>query len=277
MGIELNELYHARDIAIQAAEMAGDLAKLRFKGQLGVKTKDDAGDLVTEVDLLADHAIVMLITEAFPTHQVYSEEAGESGQQSAYVWHVDPLDGTNNYAIGMPLYGVSISLSYNKQTILGVVRDSHLQETYWAIRENGTWHGDERVISSKTVNFSKSTISWIQGHGVGKSDSAALKLRHQLEFSFKRVIRLWAPSLTWAMLARGDLGGIVLYKSEGEDLFAGVLIAMEAGVKVTDIEGRTINNWERAVPCLVAAHPDDHDQLLSIVRESLKDNLDSLA
>ena len=85
--------------------------------------------------------------------------------------------------------------------------------------------------------LAKSTISWIQGHAVTKDDQRALALRHHLEYSVKRVMRLWAPSIVWAMLARGDLHGVVLYNSEGEDLYAGLLLAQEAGVKVTDFAG----------------------------------------
>jgi myo-inositol-1(or 4)-monophosphatase len=262
-----NELYRARDIAIQAAELAGEIARKRFRGQLGVQMKSDSGDLVTEVDLQADKAIVDLITKEFPNHRIYSEEAGENGAESPYVWHVDPLDGTNNYAIGMPLFGVSISLSYHNQTILGVVHDSYMQETYWAIQGEGAWSGTQQIESRPAPQFFKSTISWIQGHVVNKSDETALKLRHNLEISFKRVLRLWAPSLTWVMLARGDLGAVVLYRSEGEDLYAGVRIAMEAGVRVTDLDGNPIDSWDREIPCLVAAHPDHHEQLLSMLKE----------
>lgn len=261
-----SELLHARDVAIQAAEIAGEIARKRFRGQLGVQMKSDSGDLVTEVDLQADKAIVDLIMKEFPEHRIYSEEAGENGAQSSFVWHVDPLDGTNNYAIGMPLFGVSISLSYHKLTILGVVHDSYMQETYWAINGEGAWCGTERIESRPATQLFKSTISWIQGHIVDKSDETALKLRNLLEFSFKRVLRLWAPSLTWIMLARGDLGAVVLYRSEGVDLYAGVQIAMEAGVRVTDIDGNPIDSWDREIPCLVAAHPEQHEQLLSMVK-----------
>ncbi|MDR6882805.1 inositol monophosphatase [Bacillus sp. 3255] len=272
-----NELTHAREIAAQAAKKAGELARERFGSKLAVQHKDDRGDLVTEIDEKADQLIVAAIAAAFPEHRIYSEEAGEGGAASEWVWHVDPLDGTNNYALGIPLYGVSVSLSYQGRIMLGVVHDSALGIGYSAVKDEGAWQDGIKLKAQPGGALAKSTISWIQGHGVGKDDRDALKLRHHLEHSLKRVLRVWAPSLTWAMLARGDLHGIVLYNSEGEDLYAGLLLAQEAGVKVTDFAGRQLAVLGGAAPqeaelppCIVAAVPAYHDELLRLVQDALK-------
>lgn len=236
-----NEWSLAREVAVEAATKAGELARERFGGKLTIQHKDDRGDLVTEVDVQADRLIVEDILAVFPSHRIYSEEAGEGGAASDWVWHVDPLDGTNNFALGIPLYGVCISLSYQGQIVLGVIRDSALGLNYAAVKDEGAWQEDVKLEAKPKGPLAKSTISWIQGHGVGKNDHKALGLRHHLEHSVKRVLRLWAPSLTWAMLARGDLHGVVLYNSEGEDLYAGLLLAQEAGVKVTDFSGNPVD------------------------------------
>ncbi|KRF30206.1 inositol monophosphatase family protein [Paenibacillus sp. Soil787] len=235
-----NEWSLAKEVAVKAAWKAGELARERFGGKLDIQHKDDRGDLVTEVDVLSDRLIVEDILAVFPSHRIYSEEAGEGGANSDWVWHVDPLDGTNNFALGIPLYGVCISLSYQGQIVLGVIHDSALGLNYVAVKDEGAWQEEVKLEAKPKGALVKSTISWIQGHGVGKDDHRALELRHHLEHSVKRVLRMWAPSLTWAMLARGDLHGVVLYNSEGEDLYAGLLLAQEAGVKVTDFAGNPI-------------------------------------
>lgn len=281
-----NEWTLAREVATGAAVKAGTLAKKRFGGQLILQHKDERGDLVTEVDVQADRLIVDDILSVFPTHRIYSEEAGEGGAASDWVWHVDPLDGTNNFALGVPLYGVSISLSYQGRIVLGVVHDSVMELTYVAVQDEGAWQGDRKLLAKPVGALAKSTISWIQGHAVTKDDQRALAVRHQLEYSVKRVMRLWAPSLVWAMLARGDLHGVVLYNSEGEDLYAGLLLAQEAGVKVTDFQGNPLallggssvideadvdgeKDKDKAV-YLVAAAPEYHAELLSLVQASLQ-------
>lgn len=302
-----NEWSTAKEVALKATWKAGELARERFGGKLDIQHKDDRGDLVTEVDVLSDRLIVEDILAVFPGHRIYSEEAGEGGANSDWVWHVDPLDGTNNFALGIPLYGVCISLSYQGQIVLGVIRDSALGLNYVAVKNEGAWQEDVKLESKPKGALVKSTISWIQGHGVGKDDQKALGLRHHLEHSVKRVLRMWAPSLTWAMLARGDLHGVVLYNSEGEDLYAGLLLAQEAGVKVTDFAGNPVamlggsgvglsagagssasesasvsenagkstssevgKEMAQAV-YLVAAVPEYHAELLAFVQEAIKE------
>lgn len=289
-----NEWTLAREVAVKAAVKAGELAKLRFGGQLNLQHKDEQGDLVTEVDVQADRLIVDEILSVFPTHRIYSEEAGEGGAASDWVWHVDPLDGTNNFAIGIPLYGVSISLSYQGRIVLGVVHDSAQEITYVAVQGEGAWQGNIKLQAKPYGALAKSTISWIQGHRVGKFNEQALGLRHHLEYTVKRVLRIWAPTITWAMLARGDLHGIVLYDSEGEDLYAGLLLAQEAGVKVTDFAGNPVallggtvvqtevsadqaeagtsqaKGRTQQAAYLVAAVPEYHAELLAYVQQGLK-------
>ncbi|MBP1964698.1 inositol monophosphatase family protein [Paenibacillus aceris] len=283
-----NEWSLAREVAVKAASKAGNLARERFGSKLNIEHKDERGDLVTEVDVTADRLIVDEILAVFPTHRIYSEEAGEGGAESDWVWHVDPLDGTNNFALGIPLYGVSVSLSYQGRIVLGVIHDSALGLNYAALKGEGAWQEDMRLAAKPSGALVKSTISWIQGHAVGKNDQGALELRHHLEQSVKRVLRMWAPSLTWAMLARGDLHGIVLYNSEGEDLYAGLLLAQEAGVKVTDFDGNplallggagigsranrgaSVGAGQGAPAYIVAAVPEYHEELLKIVKQAIK-------
>ncbi len=274
--MEENVMRQAKETAVKAARLAGGLARTSFGGKLHIEQKGDRGDLVTEVDIKADRLIVEELRAVFPDHRIYSEEAGEGGVASDWVWHVDPLDGTNNFALGIPLYGVSISLGFQGQTVLGVVHDSALELTYTAVHGEGAWLGETRLEAKPGGPLAKSTISWIQGHGVGKDDNGALKLRHHLEHQIKRVLRVWAPSITWAMLARGDLHGIVLYNSEGEDLYAGLLLAQEAGVRVTDFAGNPVTlvgghagegNGKGKAPYLVAAVPEYHQELLKLVQE----------
>ncbi|WP_127585375.1 inositol monophosphatase family protein [Paenibacillus koleovorans] len=267
------QLEQAVRVAEQAAVEAGTYARERFGGRLTIKQKGDAGDMVTEVDLHTDALIVERIRTAFPEHSIESEEAGQTGERhpDRVQWHVDPLDGTNNYALGIPLYGVSIAAHERDEVQLGVVYDSNQGDLYTARAGGGATRNGMPIAARPAAEWRKATISWIQGHGVGKADELCLHLRHTLESRIKRVLRVWAPSLTWAMLARGDIQGIVLYKSEGCDLYAGLLLAQEAGALVTDFQGRPVQGLCGPEPYLVAAHPDCHDELLRLVQEAVAD------
>lgn len=257
----------ARQVAKKAAVEAGRLAKARFFSGFKTREKGEYGDLVTEVDEEADRLIVNRIRKYFPDHRIRSEEQGTSGEEDDWMWWVDPLDGTNNYALGIPLYGVCITLFHREQPVLGVIYDSHLKKVYTAEKGKGAFCDSQPLLMRKKRSFPKMTVGWIQGHQVQK-EREAMALKQALDERFKRVLRLWAPSLLWCMVARGDVDGIVLYNSEGEDLYAGVMMVREAGGAVFDFDGRSFDGMN-SQPYLVACHPEDRDLFLHMVREVL--------
>ncbi|MCZ8520698.1 MULTISPECIES: inositol monophosphatase family protein [Paenibacillus] len=258
----------AREVACGAAQAAGQLAKEHFDQEKEILAKGSDGDLVTAVDLLAEREILSRLNAAFPEHQVRSEESGWSGVEGDWLWLVDPLDGTNNYAIGLAAYGVSITLLYRKEPVLGVIYDSHLGNLYVAEKGRGASMNGLPLTAKLSRPTPKLTLAWIQGHHVGRRGRAAALKRH-LEENAKRVLPLWAPALQWSMLARGDLDGIVLYNSEGDDLYAGVLLAKEAGAVVTDYDGRPFEGMNPE-PYLVACAPERQEELLALVRQGME-------
>jgi myo-inositol-1(or 4)-monophosphatase len=269
----MNEIMNlARDVAIKAAIAAGRIAKERFGGSFSVLEKGQFGDLVTEVDELAEKEILAHIKKRFPAHQIRSEESGWSGEEGDWLWLVDPLDGTNNYALGIPVYGVAITLLYHQQPVLGVIYDSHLDHLYVAEKGKGaTCNGNPIDVTSRN-EVRKMSVGWIQGHGVQKKPEA-MQLKHALDHNFKRVFRLWAPSLVWCMVARGDLDGIILYDSEGDDLYAGLLMVKEAGGLVMDFDGDPFEGMN-SEPYIIACHPDHKETFLQLVQEGLQEKQD---
>lgn len=257
-------LQTARVIAIDAAMQAGKLAKDYFHREKEITEKDEYGDLVTIVDQLAEEIILKAILATFPDHQIRSEETGWSGVEGDWLWLVDPLDGTNNYAIGLPVYGVSITLIYKKEPVLGVIYESHLDKLYVAEKGKGATCSGQPLAVKKGSAPRRMTVAWVQGHQVQK-EPTAMRLKHALDAEFKRALRLWAPSIQWCMLARGDLDGIVLYNSEGDDLYSGILMAKEAGAVVMNFEGEDFVGMSPE-PYIIACHPDHKEQFLEIVK-----------
>jgi myo-inositol-1(or 4)-monophosphatase len=258
----------AREVAIKSAIAAGNIAKDRFDGNFKVIEKDQFGDLVTEVDELAEKEILSRIKKHFPDHQIRSEESGWSGVEGDWLWLVDPLDGTNNYALGLPVYGVAITLLYQQDPVLGVVYDSHLDKLYVAEHGKGATCSGNAIQVKAGSEIRKMSVGWIQGHGVQKHP-VAMQLKQSLDHHFKRVFRLWAPSLLWCMVARGDLDGIILYNSEGDDLYAGLLMVKEAGGVVIDFEGRPFEGMNPE-PYIIACHPDHKETFLEVVQQGLQ-------
>ncbi|WP_010274602.1 inositol monophosphatase family protein [Paenibacillus senegalensis] len=264
-------LESAKEMAIQACKEAGKLAKDYFFREKEITEKDEHGDLVTLVDHLANEIILHKIQTKFPDHQIRSEETGWSGNEGEWLWLVDPLDGTNNYAAGLPVYGVSLTLIHNQIPVLGVIYESHLEKLYVAEKGKGvTCDGEPLQIpeSSKTA-LRKMNAGWIQGHQIQK-ERKAMALKWRLDEQCRRVFRLWAPSIQWCMLARGDLDGIVLYNSEGDDLYAGLLVAREAGAVIMDFDGNEFHGMS-SEPYIIACAPEHRQQWLELVQQVMRE------
>ncbi|MFF2888236.1 inositol monophosphatase family protein [Paenibacillus sp. NPDC057967] len=258
----------AKEVAVAAAYEAGRYIKERFGSIIRIDEKDEHGDLVTEVDLEAEAIILAKLRSVFPDHAIRSEEAGDDGKQCEWQWLVDPLDGTNNFAVGLPLFGISITLMRRREPVLSVIYEPITDRLYTAIVGEGANCNQRPVSLNPARAFVKARVGWIQGHAVQQRDEA-VQLRHYIDVHTKRMMRLWAPTLQWSMLARGDLDAIMVYHSEGEDLYSGILLAMEAGAVVVDFEGNPFSG-SADQPCLIACHPEHMSTFMSMVAEGMK-------
>ncbi|GIO52112.1 inositol monophosphatase family protein [Paenibacillus cineris] len=257
----------AKQLAVAAAKEAGAIAKDYFDKLEKVDQKGDNGDFVTVVDHLAEERILEHIRSKFPDHRIRAEESGDHGRRSDWLWLVDPLDGTNNYAIGLPAFSCSITLMHQGQPVVAVVYEPMIDRLFVSTRNGGATCNGQPVTNGPAPAFNKATVAWIQGHVVG-SDDRAIRLRNHVDLHTKRMMRLWAPTLQWCMLARGNIDAIILYNSEGEDLYSGVLIAKEAGMLVMDFEGKPFDAMTEE-PYLIACHPELRDYFLNMVAEGL--------
>lgn len=257
-------------LATDAAEEAG--ARLRDgAGEiLDVQAKDAAGDVVTDLDFAAERLIVGRIRDTFPHHRIIAEESGLlDAEDTSLAWLVDPLDGTNNVVIGLNTFVVGIALCRDKVPVLGVVHDPVARKTWSAVRGGGVSGPGGGALRRNRPP--RPVLAWTQGHAVGTADERAKLLRTALEDGARRVLQLWAPLLSWVMLARGDIDGFVGYRPEAVDLPAGSLIAQEAGIEVCSLDGSPFD--ERFdVPAerrsFVAGRSEVLPELLNLVRSA---------
>jgi myo-inositol-1(or 4)-monophosphatase len=264
------DLHHACRVAVDAAEAAGRLLREGARHTVNIEQKNTSGDVVSNLDLAAEQLIVERLRAAFPTHGVLAEEGGMyEAANDNWVWLVDPLDGTNNLAIGLQAYVVGVALCERGRPVLGVVHDPVAGQTWSAVRGQGLHHdgGPPPHAATRTLS-SAPVLAWTQGHGVARDDSTARSLRFMLDSSARRVLQLWAPLVAWVMLARGDIDGIVGYHPEAIDLPAGALIATEAGMVVRGLDGGEFDDRIEASPAersFVAGTPDTIDRLVKLV------------
>ncbi|WP_261562136.1 inositol monophosphatase family protein [Frankia tisae] len=267
------DLELARAVAVEAAEAAGAMLRECSRGEFAIAAKGAAGDLATVLDLEAETIIHERLRAAFPHHRIRGEEFGASGPAGRWEWVVDPLDGTNNIAIGMPNYVVGIALCADRHPTVGVVHDPVTERTWSALRGGGM-HGPHGGQASRAREHNCDpglTVAWTQGHRVGRHNLAARALKYVLDGVALRVLPLWAPLVSWSMIARGDIDGFLGYQAEDIDLPAGYLLAVESGVTVLTLDGEVFDGRTGPTPCsFVAARPEHLGTLLSIVEAAAK-------
>ncbi|MGY4099198.1 inositol monophosphatase family protein [Nocardia sp. R16R-3T] len=233
----------AAEVAREAATEAGRTIREGLAGSLTVRTKDASGDLVTDLDLRAEQIIVGRIRRAFPHHRILAEESGLQGVDDSWCWVVDPLDGTNNIAIGLPVCTTGIALCHNGIPVMGIVHEPLADRTWSAMRGSGaTGPGGPLWRPPHRPSEPAPTLAWLQGYPVPRTDTMSRALRLTLESGSRRLIQLWSPLLCWVMLSRGDIDGFVGYRAGIVDLPAGTLLARESGIHMTDFDGAPLDD-----------------------------------
>jgi myo-inositol-1(or 4)-monophosphatase len=175
---------------------------------------------------------------------------------------VDPLDGTNNVAIGLPVYAVGLALCEDGIPVVAVAHNPVTGETHSALRDGGL-HG---VVATRRRLGDDLILVWTQGHPVSRRDPRARALQTALDAEARRILRLWAPLLGWMMLAAGRVDGVVGYRAEMLEMPVGLLMARESGNVVVDLRGEPFDErFDVGERSFVACRPERLDRLLSLV------------
>ena len=145
------------DVAIETAREAGAILLAEYGRPADISYKGEV-DIVTQADRRSEQAIIAKLRTHFPKHSIVAEEGGGSESESAFRWHVDPLDGTTNFAHGYPCFCVSIGLEYKEKIVLGVVYDPSLDELFTAEKGKGAWLNKQRIRVSKISKLIESLV-----------------------------------------------------------------------------------------------------------------------
>ncbi|MBD3363374.1 hypothetical protein GF362_06680 [Candidatus Dojkabacteria bacterium] len=237
-------------IAKQAILAPQNLIIDNFSKTLTVISKE-GHDVRLAIDKKAEQKMIEEIEKKFPTHGFNTEESGERNIDNSFVWYIDPLDGTNNYFSGIPYFASSIALSHEGSIVLSVIYNTILEKMYCAVRNQGAEINENKIQNKNEVqNLTKATICFIRGHrtfSVQTLLEEGNNLEEKLEGQFRRVIKMWAPVVDWGLLAEGKINAVICFEDELQELYAGTLLAKEAGLEVVDFTGQQITNSTRRV------------------------------
>ena len=244
------------------ARKAGDILregqingfKVSFKGEI---------DLVTEVDQRSEAFLLSEIAHQFPSHRVIAEETGEVEGDCDCAWFVDPLDGTVNYAHGVPFYAVSIAYQKEGELRLGVVYDPMRDECFTAERGRGAWlNGHPLQVSTQTQLLQSLLVT---GFPYDIRTNPDNNLDHYARFSLlsQGVRRMGSAALDLCYVAAGRFEGFWEIQIKSYDIAAGGLIAEEAGAVVTNVHGS--KDYLDAPISILAATPGIYAEMLQLV------------
>jgi myo-inositol-1(or 4)-monophosphatase len=255
-----------RDLAIEAAQAAGQIQLAGLEAEREIATKGTEIDLVTQIDRACEERIAAMIGERFPEHQLLAEEGTTAGSRSEYRWIVDPVDGTTNYAHGYPIFCVSIAVERAGEIVVGVVHAPMLRETFVATRGGGAWLNGRRLRVSQADDMNRSLL--VTGFPYDIRTRPDNNLDHWNTFAVRcrAVRRDGSAALNLAYVAAGRFDGFWEIVLQPWDMAAASLMVTEAGGRLTDLYGRPFDPFGSVC---VASNALIHDQILETLRLNL--------
>ena len=252
-----------KETLINATEAGAEVLKHYFNNKdLKISNKEGINNLVTEADHASENAIVKTIREAFPDHFILSEEVGELKTDSDFKWIIDPIDGTVNYAHGIPLCCVSIGLEQKGEIILGAVYNPMLNEFYLAEKGKGAWlNGDRIFVSTKSTVMDSCFVTGFPYTYLDEPNGPVQVFERLIRKGIP-VRRLGSAAIDLCWVAAGRFDGFYEHKLEAWDSAAGYLIVEEAGGKVTDFTGKKFSPYQHR---RMATNGKIHDEMLAVI------------
>jgi myo-inositol-1(or 4)-monophosphatase len=247
---------------IRAAEAGAAEMQRFFQGEFAISNKEGINNLVTEADHASENAIFEVIRAEFPDHFLLSEEAGELVMDSSYKWIIDPIDGTVNFAHGLPLCCVSIAVEQAGEIILGVVYNPFIKEFFFAQKGYGASLNDKKIAVSHESSVASSCLVTGFPYTYLDHPNGPLEVFSRLIRAGVPVRRLGSAAMDLCWVAAGRFDGFYEHKLQAWDSAAGFLIVEEAGGRVSDFTGRRYSPYQ---PHLIATNGKIHDELVEVV------------
>jgi myo-inositol-1(or 4)-monophosphatase len=249
-------------IAIRAARESGKIQlewlgkekRVEFKGEI---------NLVTEVDRICERRIVEIIKEAFPEHNILTEETPMPAGSSPYRWIIDPLDGTTNYAHGYLFFCTSVALELERKIVVGAIYDPLLDELFTAQQGQGAFLNGERITVSETGLLTEALICTGFPYDLRESPENNVDHFNNFIMEAQAIRRDGSAALDLCYVAAGRFDGFWELKLNAWDVAAGKLMVEEAGGKVTDFNGGPLDIYGQET---LATNERIHGEMVGVLQ-----------
>ncbi len=250
-----------KQTGIAAAYASGRILRSKF-GHISSIVKKGRIDLVTEADTESEQAVIHTIRSRFPHHAILTEESGRHPGDSDNRWIIDPLDGTTNFAHGLPVFATSIAFAHQGEVVMGLVNNPVMGELFTAVKGRGAFlNGKPIRVSDKTrmTDCLLATGFAYNFHEIIRE--IMTRLEHSLTAS-QGIRRMGSAAIDLCYVACGRFDGYFEQNLKPWDTAAGQLIAREAGASVTDFKNRPFDPFMLEI---AAATPAIHKELLALL------------
>jgi len=252
------------DTAITAAREAGKIHQQYFTSDFKVKTKANSFDLVTEADVKAERKIVEIIKQSFPEHNFLGEEENYEKTDSPYTWIIDPLDGTNNFASGLPIFCSSVALAKDSELIAGAIYDASRDELFFAEKGKGAFLNGKKIRVTEHDCLEKSILITGFYYDRGRQMLDTLdNIRKFLQAPILGLRRLGSAALDLCYIASGRASGFWEFELNPWDFSAGKIIVEEAGGTFSGRFGEPVDIFKKGY--IVASNTRIHPLMLKVL------------
>lgn len=257
--------------AIEAVIKAGDIQMGFIESGFQVSHKG-AIDLVTEADIAVETMFRQMIAERFPDHTILAEEFGEDADTrgASHCWVFDPIDGTSNYAHGLPIFCSSLALEIDGKGEIGAVYDPTRKELFVAERGGGAFLNGKPIRVSEASTLVDSMLVTGFPYDIHSRISEIVGLFGEFVGQARAVRRLGSAALDLCYIASGRMDGFWEQDLKPWDIAAGTILVEEAGGRVTDFAGGTFSSRR---PQLLATNGRIHDEMLTITDRFVKSRI----
>ncbi len=222
-----------------------------------VKHMKTGRDFATEADFASEKSIIDSICRHFPEHNIFAEERGNLNKESDYLWLIDPLDGTLNFASGLPTWASMLALQYKGEIVLSIVSLPFLKEFCTAQKSKGTYLNGEKM----KIRQKESINGWIYFCGIANYNKPRVKKIFENTYNFTtNISMIGSVGAGGVFLSSNRIEAIIADWTNPWDMAAPSLLIKEAGGTITDFSGK---DWALDSKNFIASNPKIHSTLIN--------------
>ncbi len=249
---------------IEISKEAGKIIRDGFRTKLTLEYKSNSSDFVTNIDKAAEYKIINFIKKEYPTHSILAEESGTENNGPEFTWVIDPLDGTMNFAHGLPIFSVSIGVMKNKEIIAGVIYDVMNNLIFSSEKGSGAFQNGRRIMVSENSDLTKSLLVTGFPYNIKDNPDFAIERFNNFLMNARGVRRLGSAAIDLCYVANGTFDGFWEVNLQPWDMCAGMLLIEEAGGRVSNFTNQNIDIYTKQ---LLATNGKVHTGMVKVLNE----------